>query len=137
LAKRGTPSKLDEDMGDGVTRREAALAAVEQGMRLRHVAGAAGVTGQTLLNWRNADPSFLGAYMRAQSRGVARLLTLSESGEKGSGQAVQLLSVCHGYHYSRAEKDWEESDEDKGKDKTVEELAAIVAPIVDAFKRQT
>jgi len=74
LATPGAPLKLDEDMGDGVTRREAALAAVEQGMRSRHVAGAAGVDRSTIVNWRKRDPDFSAAYVQAQSRGVGRLL---------------------------------------------------------------
>lgn len=94
-----------------MTREAAALEARRNGCRVRHVAAAAGVDRGTLYRWLKKRPDFAEAYRLAEAEGVQGLISQAKGGGAGSGQCLTLLQIAHGYHHSRADKGWEENDE--------------------------
>jgi hypothetical protein len=116
-AKRGPPSKLHERLPSGETRGEAAIRMRRLGARVRHCAGAAGVTKETLWRWLQEDEGFATLYAAANAESVSELLSLAQTGESTrpvaegfdprdlARSALELLGRCHGYHPTQPDEE--------------------------------
>jgi hypothetical protein len=92
-AGAGRPTKLTP------TRHKAIMAAIEQGATYEHAAAAAGISYDTLNEWRKHNPVFSEALKQAEGRG-ARLLAANRAG--GRERAMASGSVDPGAPVSRA-----------------------------------
>jgi hypothetical protein len=85
--KRGRPTKFTAS-----TRRKI-LANIRRGLPLNHCCVAAGITFQSLCTYRDSDPAFADAIMRATSRGIESRLGIVSRAMRSKDESVRLRAA--------------------------------------------
>ena len=86
--KTGRPTKF----GPKLARR--ILRSVAMGVPATHVARAAGLSYQSLLNYQKLHPQFADAMAAAVSRGVEKRLEVVERATRSKDEAIRLRAAC-------------------------------------------
>ena len=84
----GRPTKFKPELAKRILR------SVERGTPATHVARAAGLSYQSLLNYQRLHPHFADAMSRAISRGIEKRLEVIERATRSKDEGIRLRAAC-------------------------------------------